>query len=268
MQWSDEELNILISEYGKVKSKVLADKLNRTPASIRWKAQELKIKADRSITNKQNELDHNFFEKPNPLNCYIAGLIAADGSINTKRKNVWFFQKEKYLVEYIKQSIASTNNIYYRKRKNTEEYSIQFTSGKLVNDLKINFGISDNKSKTGLPIPSIKDKNLIACYVAGLIDGDGSISYKLDSKYKKSMKLEFTLLCSQECLNWVNNSLEFSIAIHKRNDCRVELYKMYATWKKAAEFLVHIYNIISKNGITISNKWKKIEDYKCYYNAP
>ncbi len=39
-------------------------------------------------------------------------------------------------------------------------------------------------------------------------------------------------------------------------------------WKKAAEFLVHIYDIINKNNITISNKWKKIEDYKCYYNAP
>lgn len=268
MQWSDEDINILINEYGKVKAKILAIKLDRTPASIRWKAQELKIKADRSITNKQNELDHNFFEKPSPLNCYIAGLIAADGSVNTKRKSVWFFQKEKDLVEYIKNSLSSTNVIYYRKRKNTEEYSIQFTSEKLVSDLKTNFGISDNKSKIGLPIPNIQDKNLIACYVAGLIDGDGSISYKLDAKYKKSMRLEFTLLCSQECLNWINNSLNFSIAIHKRSDCKVELYKMYATWKKATEFLVYIYDIINKNSIIISNKWKKIKDYKCYYNAP
>jgi DNA-binding transcriptional regulator WhiA len=268
MQWSDEEINILINEYGKVKAKILANRLGRTPSSIRWKAQELGLKADRLITNQRNELDHNFFETPNPLNCYIAGLIAADGSICTKRKNVWFFQKEKYLVEYIKNSIKASNSIYYRKRKNTEEYSILFTSSKIINDLKNNFGIIDNKSKIGLPIPSIQNKELIACYVAGLIDGDGSISYTLEPRNKKSYRFIFTLLCSKDCLYWINDSLDFSISISKRNDCKVDLYKMQASCTKALNFLSYIYDIIYNKNIQISSKWKKVGDYKCCFRSP
>lgn len=269
MQWSDEEINILINEYGQVKIKTLANKLGRTLSSIRGKAQELGLKADRIITNKRNELDHDFFETPNPLNCYIAGLIAADGSICTKRKNIWFFQKEKYLVEYIKNSIKASNNIYYRNRERTEEYSIVFTSSKMINDLKNNFGITDNKSKTGLPIPNIQNKELIACYVAGLIDGDGSISYTLEPRYKKMYRFIFTLLCSKDCLQWINESLNFSISIMKRNDCKVDLYKMQASYTKALNFLSYIYDIIYNNNIQISNKWKKVGDYKkCYYKSP
>lgn len=265
MQWSDEELNILTEEYGKVKIKVLVEKLGRTPSSIRWKAQELKIKANRSITNSKNSLNELFFSVPNPVNCYIAGLIAADGSINTERKNLWFFQKDKFLVQYIKDSVKSTNNIWHRKRKNSEEYSICFTNKRLVEDLKTNFGIQDNKSINGLPIPNLQNIELVMCYIAGLIDGDGSISYRKHHPNGK-FHLSFTLLCSKILLDWINDITNSSMPILKRNDCKVDLWKMYSSHKKAYMFLNDIYKVLIKNNIPISNKFQKINKYEMENN--
>jgi hypothetical protein len=263
MNWTDEEINILIDNYGTIKKIDLLTLLpNRTIKSIGWKAQDLKLVANRNITNKKTVFNFSFFNNVNPLSCYIAGLIAADGCIDTKRGNVWFSQKKKELVEYIKTSLYANNNIWYRKRKNTEEYSIAFKSHKLVEDIKNNFGIIDNKSKIGLPIPpSIKELNDIYCYIAGLIDGDGSISYKKRTP-KSKPKISFTLLCSKDILNWINCQTNSNISIHKRHDCKIDLFKMYSSHNKALNFLIPIYDCLVQNDIFISEKWEKVNEAK------
>jgi hypothetical protein len=254
MNWSDEELTILLDNYGKRKLTEWNYLLSRTDPAIRGKARELGLKADRSKTNKTTDFNENFFSIPNAVNCYIAGLIAADGCISSKRKSVWFYQKEKRLVEYIRDRLDSQNTIYFRKRNNTQEYSILFTSEKMVYDLRSNFGIIDNKSKSGLPRPDI-DQKLAPYYVAGLIDGDGSITLVKDL-------LSFTLLCSKEIMDWINTSMNTTMKYYKRNDCTVDLYRMTGYGGVAKSFLFKILIEMQSENLIITDKWRKVESAK------
>ena len=254
MEWSDEELSILISKYGKEKLNKWSHLLERSHSSIRWKANSLGLKANRAITNKNTEFNDRFFSIPDPLNCYIAGLIAADGCICTKKKSVWFFQKRLEFVEYVRDSLSANNTIYFRSREKTEEYSILFSSDIMVKDLFDNFGITDNKSKNGLPKPNIPYE-LAPFYVAGLIDGDGSIS-RTDESFN------FTLLCSEEVLSWINLSMSTDMNFYKRQDCNTELFRMTGYGNRARNFLFPILDKLLEQKIFISHKWKKVRNEK------
>jgi hypothetical protein len=257
MEWSDEELSILMSKYGKEKLSNWSHSLKRSHSSIRWKANSLGLKADRSITNKTTEFNDRFFSLPDPLNCYIAGLIAADGCVCTKKKCVWFYQKRIEFVEYVRDSLSANNTIYFRKREKTEEHSILFSSDLIVKDLFVNFGITDNKSRNGLPRPNISYE-LAPFYVAGLIDGDGSISRTEES-------LNFTLLCSEEVLSWINLSMNTDMCFYKRQDCNTELFRMTGYGNRARDFLFPILDKLLDQKIFISHKWKKVSDEKTHY---
>lgn len=263
--WSEKELQILKENYETLSSDKISELLNRSAAAIRWKAQDIGLKANVSLRSKKYTFNEDFFASYTSNNCYIAGLIAADGSINTEKNSLWFFQSKPELVGYIKDNLKSNNEVYFRERENTKEYSILFTSEKLVSDINRNFLIKDRKSFLGLEVPPIKNLELALCYIAGLIDGDGSISYKKASERGRNI-LSFTLLASKEILNWINllfttNKLDDKGFIyHRRNDCKVELYKLYGTHNRAINFLSPIYYALLKNDIPISEKFLKVKE--------
>lgn len=258
--WSEEDLEFLRKNYSEMKMVDLKSRLKRSGPAISSQAQVENLTCNKS-KYRIFKCNDSFFKEINPLTCYIAGLIAADGCINEKANCIGFSQKSDYLIKYIKESLNSDATIYYRKRAKTEEYSINFCSKELVKDIANNFNVVPRKSKNGLDIPEIHDLDCIMCYVAGLLDGDGSISFKKIREYEEK-KLSFTLLCSKKILDWINKSMNLSMNIQKRNDCKVELYKMNGSYNKARLFLESIYDCLIRNNIKITPKWEKVNENK------
>lgn len=255
--WKKEEIDFLKENYNKMKISDLSRLLKRSRSSISWQAQKQNLVSDNSKYKKYT-FDEHFFSKITPISCYIAGLIASDGCVRTKKGCFSFYQKTNDLIVYIKKVLNSNYPIYYRKRKNTEEYSIQMSSKVTISDLSNNFKIVDNKSFLGLDVPEkIIDIDCIRCYIAGLLDGDGSISLKKRTKNGKD-KISFTLLCSKKILDWINFSLKLNMSIQKRKDSNTDLYSMYGSHNKAMLFLEPIFNCLKKNDIQITSKWEKV----------
>lgn len=118
-----------------------------------------------------------YFQNINtPQKAYILGFIAADGYIckATQSSTILGIQINKSdieILEFIKEEMGFENNITY---PNDNMCRITIANKDLVNDL-YNLGITERKSKTiGNIIKNIPTQ-LHPNFIAGYLDGDGSI---------------------------------------------------------------------------------------------
>ena len=96
---------------------------------------------------RQYNVDDNFFNKPNIINCYWAGFIAADGCITGRNKNKLYIglsSKDKQHLEVFKKTICFDGpileNIIKRGDKEFHTSTISITSQKIADDLYKNLG--------------------------------------------------------------------------------------------------------------------------------
>jgi hypothetical protein len=119
--------------------------------------------------------DENFFSVPNILNSYWAGFIAADGCIRGYHDHylsLGLSKKDISHLEKFKRDLRLSNKITIYDKHNSCITGL--SSNKICDDLKNNFNITPRKSKTLKP-PNIKNKTNILSFIAGYIDGDGSV---------------------------------------------------------------------------------------------
>jgi hypothetical protein len=211
------------------------------------------------------KINDDSFSQYSLLSCYWAGLVAADGNIDKKRKRISLFLQEKDLscVENFKDYLKFSGKIFEQNAKYTykgvtsikKAYGITFTSKKIAFDLEKYFNITPKKSLTLLP-PPLKDKEMIDAFIIGYIDGDGSISL---SKSKKQRALSISLLGTLEVTMWIKNRFSEILGeelecVYKHHNKTKNTFVLTISDKRARRAFEHFYNI---NVPKLERKWSK-----------
>ena len=162
--------------------------------------------------------NESFWETPNAINSYYAGLAAADMSVGKSRSILaWTCatEDEEYMVEFVKRC-GFTGSI---RRFNKENKSICgghptkplcfhssvviAASQKWCADLARNFNVVNNKTHRLRP-PNLHSDYLKCCYLVGLLDGDGSVSFNMK---EKSPHIAYGS-ASRDIVEWVREFVE------------------------------------------------------------
>lgn len=155
---------------------------NRTQRALYCRIYELGLKSGSPRTKySKNE---TFWEIPNAINCYYAGWIAADGSIDNEKHTLRLScekSDEPSLYRFMKESEYDGKIFNTLKKSPSSDYiSIHSTLAigacqKWNEDLKRVFNLFQNKTYRLAP-PNLGNDYLMCCYLAGLLDGDGALS--------------------------------------------------------------------------------------------
>ena len=194
--FTEEDDRILIENYGKISYKEIGLLLTggRTPGSLNQRLDRLGIRLPgigKSILSKPKRtlnVNDNFFSVPNKINAYWAGFIAADGNIAKDRPllTINLADKDVEHLRKFKEDIGAENIVHIGANGMCHLYII---SKSIADDLKLHWNIIPNKSLVLRP-PNIADPALLQAFVAGVIDGDGSIGiYKQSYSDNRILKM-------------------------------------------------------------------------------
>lgn len=208
-------------------------------------------------------LNIDYFSEINtPQKAYWLGFICADGYINNNYSKLVIMVKDLEVLEKIKKDIGSEHKISKiiqndkRTGKIYEEYSLQITNELFVANIKKN-GVLHDKSEN-LLFPEI-DESLYPYFIAGLFDGDGSVS-------KHANALRCNLISTKEVLTFINDFFEKKFgwkpcAIQKVTKNKTNIYKAY-WYKHSIDFLKYIY--CGEQTLYLQRKYKVFENYEKY----
>lgn len=139
-----------------------------------------------------NSVNENFFEILNEESAYVFGFWMADGSIHHDRHyKISFSSKDLDHLLSIKNALSASIDVY-RSKKNgilTSYYELYIYSKKMFQDI-IKLGGQARKS-TVLKFPKIPDV-LLADFIRGYFDGDGSVHYINYKKIKNKKRYDYT----------------------------------------------------------------------------
>ena len=210
------------------------------------------------------KIDVSYFEDINtPKKAYWLGFICADGGINKTGGKLSICTKDLEILEKLKtdiscgHKISKTENYDRRSNKLYEEYSIQVTNEIFVSNI-IKHGV-DQKKTDVLNFPDWLDEDLYSYFIAGLFDGDGSVSYNT-----KKTALRCSLISTKEVLGFIN---EFFLRKFGWVPCKIckitenkdNVYKGF-WYKHAVDFLDYIYS--GDKTVYLTRKYKIYDDYK------
>lgn len=230
-----------------------------------------------SWKKRSYQINDNFFDNLNMLNCYYAGWIAADGCISdTNYLNIGISLKDKILFDNF---LRDTNSNYrigkYLAKNKFETVSLSIKSDNICSKLKKNFNILPRKSLLLKP-PLLSINELIDSYIIGYIDGDGSISLLPG---KRNKKLSIQIIGTYELLKWIE--IRFSTIlnenlniIYKGKNHKNNTFSLHLSDKRARKIFIKYYNIQVPK---LSRKWgeekynfcinfKKYENIEKYFN--
>lgn len=189
LRWSPTEDRILECHWAQATRAEIADKLpGRTASSVGQRARKLGLTRDSTaiqvLANTRYTHDKTFFAEPNLQNSYWAGFLAADGCIKPRRTlslsqnpddvtHLAQFCRAIQFTGPIRYNPPRRNNPLVAHGRGIFEVSIH-GSDKLIADLEQNFMVTRRKSNTLNPPMGLNRENELA-YIAGYIDGDGSV---------------------------------------------------------------------------------------------
>lgn len=154
----------------------------RTKRAIQCRMGKLELKANNPRTFHSK--DESFWETPNSINSYYAGVIAADGSLSNKAYTLaWACEStdRPHLEDFVKRTRFTGGIKEFLKQSPKSDYiaihnSVRVSACKKWNaDLAFNFNIVGNKTYRLSP-PNLANDYLMCCFLIGYTDGDGTIS--------------------------------------------------------------------------------------------
>jgi hypothetical protein len=272
-RWSKGEEQILINNYLK---KPVAEIKDLIPDKDYWTitshARGLGLKKDPSSYRLRYDYNRLFFNRPDILNSYFAGFIAADGSVDEARSVVRLSLHVKDIdVLLILSALTSfTGNVESKSIKGGYGHIImsklEFSSAQqMVRDLKDNFNIVQNKTLILEPPTKLNYENSLA-FIVGLIDGDGSII--LPSKPDKWGHIYpiVNITGTQSLLEWAKQIFDkicpsmygINAKVHPIKGSRAFIYKVGG--KRAYRILKELQKV--KTPTRLARKWDKIKEYE------
>lgn len=223
------------------------------------------IKLPKSRLNMSKlSLDIDYFKTiDNSEKAYWLGFICADGCVYKNGGKLTMMVKDREICEKFKKAIKSDHKISDRdvfdKRTNKTytESSIQITNALFVANL-INLGVTSEKS-TNLSFPDIKEE-YYPFFIAGLFDGDGSVSFK------NSGKIACSLISTKEILTHIQQYLQNRLQISPKSLIKVSencdnVFKIY--WQSdddCLKFLNFIYQ--GNKQLYLKRKYERYEQFK------
>lgn len=158
--------------------------------------------------------DETFWETPNSLNSYYAGLIAADGSVGGYREVLqWTCESAdrssmQGLIVASKFTGQITESVKHHATGNSSIHCRMLVSAcqKWNADLARNFNIVPQKSHRLAP-PIFTNDLLACCYLIGYTDGDGCISIG-KPKGAPEMPVFCYTSASRAILEWLQSFVE------------------------------------------------------------
>lgn len=199
--------------------------------------------------------NHFFFSTDTEQSFYLAGFIAADGCVMSKKSSkilsIGLSQKDRPFLELLVSTIGAENPIKDWIVKNSRQNSnwkdtwkseVKISSTQICSDLA-RFNITERKSLT-LEFPEwMKDHPLRHHFIRGYNDGDGSF-YSSVSKNKKVKQVFFSLRGTPKFLTSLRAVLEKDLELDARetkirenSNCGVLEYGGNRLVKKIAEYL-------------------------------
>lgn len=294
--WTEQEKQILKLNYAKVPMNELMYLLpNRSISGIKSRASKLNIKKDGiyyggwnknfnlnlSLTygtrqdvlitlekkdkespwysKRQHKINDYFFEKPTMENCYWAGFIAADGTINPNGVCLALQLSDGIHLEKFKEAIGWSGEIDYKIKTNKARIYVSGVPLWLY-DLDTIFNIKPFKSFTLEP-PNLIEKEHILSYIVGYIDGDGSIFI---NKNNWGYYLCLQISGTKKILEWMYPYLLMLVPIfNKHKKARVHRSNGYPSLsfngKRALYIINHLNNFYK--GYKLERKWNKVNEY-------
>jgi hypothetical protein len=236
----------------------------RTGSGIRGRAgKQLGLNNKGFIATKYT-YNKRFFETPNPLNCYVAGFYAADGSIQdnptTRLLAISLAPEDGHQVETFKRLFDYTGPVIVDQREHEGRCNMHtlrlYSAYELAADLERIFGLTPRKTHR-LPAPLITDPHLQLCYLAGLLDGDGCVC--IDKIGQISLSY---VSSSRTIVEWVKaftDSLNLYTLRPRPNVIsqagKWNAYRYYLSGYKAIDLILRI-QALKKEGLPILNrKW-------------
>lgn len=174
--WSEEETNILKNNYRDSTLEKLFELLpGRSQLSIIKKASLLGIKGDFGLRHVLYDLNHNFFDEPNTLNCFWAGWILSDGCISKNRIQIQIHTKDIKVLESFKKDIKFTGEIGYHSKR--PMCHLAFGSSQCIKMLNKHWGCIERKSLILKRPPNYIKDELALSLICGYLEGDGCFYY-------------------------------------------------------------------------------------------
>lgn len=222
------------------------------------------IKLPKSRLNMSKlALDIDYFKTvDSPEKAYWLGFICADGCIKKDGGKLTILVKDREICEKFKKAIKADHKIsdreVYDKRtdKIYTESAIQITNALFVSNI-INLGVTYEKSSV-LNFPNIEEQ-YYSYFIAGLFDGDGSISFKSNGK------VACNLISTKEVLNFIQSYLQEKFAIKSKTLIKVSencdnVFKVY--WQNDEDCLKFLNFIYQGNKeMYLTRKYERYEQF-------
>jgi hypothetical protein len=192
----------------------------RSARAIESHAHELGLHSGVPATRlSKNE---EFWTTPNPINCYYAGWIAADGSLQNVKRQTLSLACEITDEPQLKAFVAAcgwTGDLQYILKKSPKSdneaihCAARISACKQWNaDLQRVFNLAQNKTYRLAP-PFLGSDYLMFCYLIGLLDGDGAVSI---SKTNNQLHIAYGS-ASARIVEWVQSFVEEKIPFQIRS---------------------------------------------------
>lgn len=209
---------------------------------------------------RKYSLEDNFFTTYTDLSCYWAGFLAADGCI-LSNGNYVSLELNSIDLNHIQKfhlALCFTGPITYKGNA----ARLQITSDVIVHDLINNFNITRQKTFTLQP-PNLNTEDHIRSFIRGYIDGDGSIWFEHDIRYKKP-QYRLSMAGTESMLEWIKYNIQKYVSEvgnpsvrHLRHDC--EIKQLVFGGQQVKKILEWLYSK-STNATRLDRKYIKYQE--------
>ncbi len=223
-QWSTEEDNLIRSLVlqGTQLKDMPPSLPKRTLRAIQCRVYTLGLKSGRPRT--RHSKNETFWETPNTLNSYYAGLMAADGSVGGYREVLqWTCESAdrssmEAFIRATRFTGRMTETLMHHPAGNTSIHCRVFVSAcqKWNADLARNFNVVPQKVHRLAP-PTFQSDLLACCYLIGYTDGDGCISI-LKSNTDSPMPVLSYTSASKDIVQWVRDFVDLKFPFSNRRN--------------------------------------------------
>ena len=173
---------------------------------------------------RKEDINDFFFEKINSHNqAYILGAMYSDGYLvieGTKTKRIGIDSIDNEWLQNISKEMGYTGEIVQLKGKRSNFngdkplYRFKISSPKLYNDL-INLGCFEHKTNIlKFPTEDQVPKEFLNSFIAGYLDGDGSLSIITEQNGYVRFRMSFT--GTKEIINGIQDFFNSNITIQQR----------------------------------------------------
>lgn len=216
-KWTKDEDSRLTNLYGKISRAELAKLFGTTKPSVQHRATKLGLTKPR----QWYEYNKDFFADLTPLNCYWAGFMATDGcvvrKVGKKGEGLQISLSVKdieHIYQFASDANATSPVKIFQPKVTKRVQGKDIVGGKAakivvyccqwVDDLERNFNIVPAKTYTLEP-PTSLTGDLAIAYIAGFIDGDGSIN--TDSRFPSQVGVSMSS-ASKDVLDWIKSIID------------------------------------------------------------